>query len=149
MRMRQKCIKIKLNFCELTICFQTLDKDTTTLSEQTGGTVHYISPASPLSIRTVNEGDYYYYDYRTYFKYFPLEAPKILSVPSSSISCVEEELQRTLAIVRPHAMVYQDVILRAIFEAGFAFIHVNYFSNTAFPIKKSFQYLETLHSFDP
>lgn len=52
---------------------------------------------------------------------------------SSTVSCVEPELQRTLAFVRPEAMQYQDVIVRAVTEAGFSIIRVNrYITNDLF-----------------
>lgn len=47
------------------------------------------------------------------------------SFETSIISCVEPELQRTIAIVKPEAMPYEDVVLRAINESGFSIIHVN------------------------
>ena len=93
-------------------------------------TVHYMSPASSISDRTVDEGDY-----RVYEKYLQLpifEKPReYSSYSSSTISCEEMELQRTVLIVKPDAMVYEDVVLREVFQVGFTIVDVisfNYFT---------------------
>ncbi|XP_022905236.1 nucleoside diphosphate kinase homolog 5-like [Onthophagus taurus] len=102
----------------------TESKQRPTDSDITGSTmldtIHYLSPVSPLSPRSVYEGDV---DYLKLIepkpKYLPIS---ISSISSSTISCVEPHLQRTIAIVKPEAMVYQDVVLRAITNAGFSYI---------------------------
>lgn len=48
-----------------------------------------------------------------------------VSFVTSYISCIEPQLQRSVAIVRPDAMVYEDVILRAVNEVGFSIIQVS------------------------
>lgn len=93
-------------------------------------TVHYMSPASTsrISPRTVDEGDLYGYVYKSpsfmHYLHALGKAPEA-SYISSSISCVEPEMQRTLAIVKPEYMKYEDVIMRAINEAGFTIIRVS------------------------
>lgn len=47
------------------------------------------------------------------------------STETSSIQCEEMDYQRTLAIVKPEAMKYQDVICRKIIDSGFYLIQVN------------------------
>lgn len=81
------------------------------------GTIHYLSPAS-LSIRTVHEGDYDYQDFLV-----PIHEEEIST--TSYMSCIEPEYQRTIAIIKPEAMIYKDVIMRALFFAGFNIMHVS------------------------
>ncbi|XP_017772057.1 PREDICTED: uncharacterized protein LOC108559327 [Nicrophorus vespilloides] len=94
------------------------------LYDSFSNTMHYLSPMSPLSARTVHEGDYY--DYME-FLIEPLEKgplPELSTISSSYISCVEPELQRTIAIIKPEAMCYKYVVLRAINEVGFQIVGI-------------------------
>lgn len=47
------------------------------------------------------------------------------SKSTSSISCYESKLQRTIAIIKPDALKYKDVVLRAVREAGMKVINVS------------------------
>ncbi|GJQ68928.1 hypothetical protein Trydic_g6115 [Trypoxylus dichotomus] len=96
------------------------DVTTTTLDD----TVHYMSPVSPLSGRTDYEGD----QDLDYFQFLKptMRQDESSTYKSSTISCLEPELQRTIAIVKPDAMVYEDVVVRAINEAGFSTIAKRY-----------------------
>ncbi|KAF5275823.1 hypothetical protein FQR65_LT04061 [Abscondita terminalis] len=83
--------------------------------------MHYISPASmsPLSDMSDFEGvpGAYFYKSPSFMRFLHEYGKETVSI-SSTISCVEPEIQRTLAIVKPDAMKYEDVILRAINQAG-------------------------------
>ncbi|CAH1104603.1 unnamed protein product [Psylliodes chrysocephalus] len=88
------------------------------------GTIHYLSPATTRTV-TELEGDLYY---QQFVEFHP---PSILPVPpaeyasssESSISCREAELQRTLAILKPDAIKFKDVVIRAINESGLKILH--------------------------
>ncbi|KAK5649662.1 hypothetical protein RI129_000691 [Pyrocoelia pectoralis] len=91
-----------------------------------GDTVHYISPASMSAISdkstTHEEYDTYQYSSPTFMKElheYDLQSGSY----SVSTSGGEPQLQRTLAIVKPEAVHYEDVILRAIANAGIKLIH--------------------------
>lgn len=99
----------------------TAEPTTTTLDD----TVHYLSPVSPMSARTVNEGDHIYDT--SAFMYLLEEFGKgraYSTTETSSVSCEEMDYQRTLAIVKPEAMKYQDAIQRKILDSGFSVIQV-------------------------
>ncbi|XP_018320118.1 nucleoside diphosphate kinase homolog 5-like [Agrilus planipennis] len=92
-----------------------------TTTNLTDDEIHYLSPISPVSPLSDDEG------------IFPIEykTPTILrllrELPpartiSSSVSCIEPLLQRTLAIIKPEAMQYKETVLRAIRDAGFTVI---------------------------
>jgi nucleoside diphosphate kinase len=82
----------------------------------TQDTIHYLSPVT--TARTVYEGDF------DYSRFVPFLGG--LSLPAfsteSTISCEEPGLQRTLAIIKPEAMIYKDVVLKAIVDKGFSII---------------------------
>lgn len=88
-------------------------------------TVHYLSPVSALSARTVNEGDHMYDPAAFVYLLEEFGKGRTYTNTTSSISCEELDLQRTLAIVKPEAMKYQDVIQRKILDSGFTIIQVN------------------------
>ncbi|KAJ8939158.1 hypothetical protein NQ314_011208 [Rhamnusium bicolor] len=111
-------------------------------------TVHYLSPATTNTARTECEGDFYYQQFFGYQPLLPPPSPGYVSSITSTISCEEPELQRTLAIIKPEAMKYKDVVLRAINEAGFKIlnqrvihlspeqvseIYVQHYGSAAFP----------------
>nr|CAI5858078.1 unnamed protein product [Callosobruchus analis] len=87
-------------------------------------TVHYLSPATTVTAaRTEYEGDLAYQHLLDAFR--PEAADLSIGDLRSTLSSVSTELecedalpQRTLAIVKPEAMKYQDVVLRAVKEAG-------------------------------
>ncbi|KAF7282957.1 hypothetical protein GWI33_001640 [Rhynchophorus ferrugineus] len=88
-------------------------------------TIHYISPASTTA-RTEHEGDF---DYQRFYV-SPLVDDQELCKPrtsvsssSTSISCEENVLQRTIAIIKPEAMEFKDVVLRAIDKGGLKIIN--------------------------
>ncbi|KAJ8911579.1 hypothetical protein NQ315_016116 [Exocentrus adspersus] len=81
-------------------------------------TIHYLSPATSNTVRTECEGDFLYEQFVEFRTALPPATPDYGSTTSSTISCGEPELQRTLAIVKPEAMKYKDVVLRAITESG-------------------------------
>nr|CAH7740003.1 unnamed protein product [Callosobruchus chinensis] len=87
-------------------------------------TVHYLSPATTITAaRTEYEGDL---AYQHLLDAFRPEAANLsigdlrstLSSVSTKLGCEDALPQRTLAIVKPEAMKYQDVVLRAVKEAG-------------------------------
>ncbi|KAJ8973949.1 hypothetical protein NQ317_013389 [Molorchus minor] len=85
-------------------------------------TIHYLSPATTRSDITELEGDFY----RQFLEFrppLPRPIPSYGSSISSTISCVEEPLQRTIAIIKPEAMRYKDVVLRTINESGLRIIN--------------------------
>lgn len=87
-----------------------------------------MSPVSPLSVRTEHEGGIYDYTSPEFMKMLHDIGPRDgdeISFETSYVSCVEPELQRTIAIVRPDAMQYEDVIMRAVHEVGFSIIRVS------------------------
>ncbi|KAL1505901.1 hypothetical protein ABEB36_005354 [Hypothenemus hampei] len=89
-------------------------------------TVHYLSPASTAA-RTEHEGDL---EYQQFFL-SPLYQSDVTYKPgldtiltsSTSLSCEENSLQRTVAIIKPDAMCYKDVVLRAINKAGLKIVN--------------------------
>lgn len=98
----------------------------TIVTTEVDDTIHYLSPASPISPRSMHEGDFIYESpsFMRLLEQFG-RVDEYASTESSTVSCIEPELQRTLAFVRPEAMQYQDVIVRAITEGGFSIIRVN------------------------
>lgn len=92
---------------------------TTDAAWLTQDTIHYLSPAT--TARTVCEGDF---DYGVFSPYYGK-----MSIPpystESSISCEEPRLQRTVAIIKPEAMMYKDVVLKAIVDKGFSIVNVS------------------------
>ncbi|XP_018567234.1 nucleoside diphosphate kinase homolog 5-like [Anoplophora glabripennis] len=86
-------------------------------------TVHYLSPATSNTARTEYEGDFLYDQFVEFRATLPPPSPDYESTVSSTISCVEPELQRTLAIIKPEAIKYKDVVLRAINESGLKIIN--------------------------
>ncbi|CAH0559144.1 unnamed protein product [Brassicogethes aeneus] len=82
----------------------------------TRDTIHYLSPASTAS-KSINEGDFFdYHDFIPPEIFLPIGTYP--SSSSTSISCVEPTLQRTICIIKPEAMEYKDVVLRAVTEEG-------------------------------
>lgn len=78
-----------------------------------------------MSARTVHEGDHLYET--SAFLHLLEEFGKdkgYSSSETSSIVCEDLEFQRTLAIVKPEAMKYQDVICRQVIDSGFSIIQV-------------------------
>lgn len=73
------------------------------------------------------EGDLLYEQYIAFQDELVTRPPDYTnsSKSSSTISCNEPDLQRTLAIIKPEAMKYKDVIIRAIKEAGLKIINVS------------------------
>ncbi|KAI4457723.1 nucleoside diphosphate kinase [Holotrichia oblita] len=96
------------------------DNTMTTLDD----TVHYMSPVSPMTARSDYEG----YHTIDYLQFLPptIGQEDSSTYKSSTISCIEPELQRTVAIVKPDAMKYEDVVVRAINEVGFSIIQKRY-----------------------
>jgi hypothetical protein len=89
---------------------------------------------SPVTTaRTVYEGDF------DYSRFVPFLGG--LSLPAfsteSTISCEEPGLQRTLAIIKPEAMIYKDVVLKAIVDKGFSIIGVSTIHCSALGAKPS------------
>ncbi|KAJ8962219.1 hypothetical protein NQ318_018191 [Aromia moschata] len=85
-------------------------------------TIHYLSPATTGTARTEVEGDFY----RQFLEYrpsFPPALPDYGSSISSSISCEEPDLQRTIAIIKPEAIKYKDVVLRTINASGLRIVN--------------------------
>lgn len=76
---------------------------------------------------TEYEGDLMYQQYITLQDELVTQPPDYQSSSrsGSSISCEEPELQRTVAIIKPDALKYKDVILRAVKEAGLKIIQVS------------------------
>ncbi|CAG9826839.1 unnamed protein product [Diabrotica balteata] len=89
--------------------------DSSCHSYQAKDTVHYLSPATTPAVTDL-EGDIYYQQFADYE--LPPQADHYGSSSTSTLSCKEPDLQRTLAIVKPDGMKYKDVILRAIKGAG-------------------------------
>lgn len=94
-------------------------------------TVHYLSPASTTA-RTQCEGDF---DYQQFYisPMYPQDSTYKAGLGSSSSSstslpCDENTLQRTLAIIKPDALGYKDVVLRAINQAGLKIVNVRCFN---------------------
>lgn len=87
-------------------------------------TVHYMSPVSPMSARSDYEGHYAI----DYLQFLPptVGQEDSSTYKSSTVSCIEPDLQRTVAIVKPDAMKYEDVVVRAINDAGFSIIQVGF-----------------------
>ncbi|XP_030753092.1 nucleoside diphosphate kinase homolog 5-like [Sitophilus oryzae] len=89
-------------------------------------TIHYLSPASTAA-HTICEGDFDYQDlyYLPMIHELPVTRARSTSTSSSSTSvpCEENILQRTLAIIKPEAVEFQDVVLRAVDKAGFRIVH--------------------------
>lgn len=73
------------------------------------------------------EGDLFYQQYVAFREELITHPPDYSSTSRSttSISCDDQELQRTLAIVKPDALKYRDVVVRAIKEAGFKILNVS------------------------
>ncbi|XP_050300698.1 nucleoside diphosphate kinase homolog 5-like [Anthonomus grandis grandis] len=101
-------------------------------------TIHYLSPASTIdAARTEHEGDLDYQQFYISPLYHQagghldhvdddgLQSP-ISGTTTSSISCDENTLQRTVAIIKPEAMYYKDVTLRAIRAAGLKIVHTRH-----------------------
>ncbi|KAG5877455.1 hypothetical protein JTB14_026509 [Gonioctena quinquepunctata] len=81
-------------------------------------TVHYLSPATTPA-DTEYEGDLFYQHFvRVHTRFEQPGAFDYASSSSTTVSCDEPDLQRTLAIIKPDALQYKDVVLRAINEAG-------------------------------
>ncbi|KAB0800132.1 hypothetical protein PPYR_08012 [Photinus pyralis] len=103
---------------------QNVDADDSIVDE----VVHYLSPASMsvISDKTATQEEYYgAYDYAspTFMQQLHEYGLHTIASYTASTSFVPSELQRTLAIVKPEAIHYQDVILRAIEYAGIKIIH--------------------------
>lgn len=88
-------------------------------------TVHYMSPVSPLSDRSSYEGDYDYYRhlYNLHGRGKEESHDDGSLGTESTVSCHIPELQCTVAIIKPEAMQYEDVVIRAVKEAGFSIIN--------------------------
>ncbi|KAF5305453.1 hypothetical protein FQA39_LY01544 [Lamprigera yunnana] len=93
-------------------------------------TIHYITPATSCDISIASElgeeeeGICMLHEIPCLYKLFETyEKEPSESLVSSTISCIEPEIQRTLAIIKPDAVKYQDAILRAITEAGLYILH--------------------------
>lgn len=89
-------------------------------------TVHYMSLATTPAV-TEFEGDFLYQQYIAFQDELVTNPADYTSTSrtSTSISCDEVELQRTLAIIKPEALKFKDVIIRAIKEAGLKIISVS------------------------
>ncbi|XP_060524744.1 thioredoxin domain-containing protein 3 homolog isoform X2 [Cylas formicarius] len=100
--------------------------DSGTATAEPVTTVHYISPASTASGRSEREGDFvdYYWPFyaRDGAERRPVEGPDSSS-SSSVASCAEHGLQRTLAIVKPEAFQFRDVVLRAVRESSLKIVN--------------------------
>ncbi|EEZ98594.1 nucleoside diphosphate kinase homolog 5 [Tribolium castaneum] len=80
-------------------------------------TIHYLSPVT--TARTLCEGDF---DYGAFAPFYGKMSLPPYST-ESSLSCEEARLQRTVAIIKPEAMVYKDVVLKAIADKGFSIVN--------------------------
>lgn len=83
-------------------------------------TVHYISPAtmSSTNISIYEEEPGYNYESPSFMKFLHSYEKDTEVTLTSLVSCDESGLQRTLAIVKPDAVKYENVIIRAIQESG-------------------------------
>ncbi|CAG9823554.1 unnamed protein product [Phaedon cochleariae] len=86
-------------------------------------TIHYLSPATTRT-GSEHEGDL---SYRQFVHFRPpdfaaqqqdFDSGSASSRSSASAACDQSEPQRTLAIVKPEAVRFKDVVLRAVWEAG-------------------------------
>nr|AEE62199.1 unknown [Dendroctonus ponderosae] len=88
-------------------------------------TIHYLSPASTVA-HTEYEGDLDYQQFYVSPLYHDVPYKAGLgstTTSSSSISCDDSTLQRTVAMIKPEALCYTDVVLRAIGKAGLKIVH--------------------------
>ncbi|ENN78537.1 hypothetical protein YQE_05002, partial [Dendroctonus ponderosae] len=88
-------------------------------------TIHYLSPASTAA-HTEYEGDLDYQQFYVSPLYHDVPYKAGLgstTTSSSSISCDDSTLQRTVAMIKPEALCYTDVVLRAIGKARLKIVH--------------------------
>ncbi|XP_057670911.1 nucleoside diphosphate kinase homolog 5-like [Diorhabda carinulata] len=94
-----------------------IGSDSSCKSSRAKDTVHYLSPATTPAV-TELEGDLYYQHFVDFQPPLGPPQPDYASSSESTISCKEPELQRTLAIIKPEAIQFRDVVVRAIYESG-------------------------------
>lgn len=109
---------IKVRFSKFLICF--LFKNVSSATPE-HNTIHYLSPAT--TDRTQYEGDDNF-DYKLFAPY-PRNSTESDFLSTETIPCEEPLLQRTIAIIKPEAMIFQDVVLKIIRNSGFTILNVN------------------------